>query len=215
MPWVENPRHLHLCLVDSKGFEPSTSRMRTERSPNWATSPYFCCFSQLFYQLGFFAWSFDFCIALRTTRPPNWATSPYFAVFRNFFDNLDFSLGAVIFALLCGPLALPTELRAHIFATFLTTWTFRLELWFLHCFADHSPSQLSYTSRVQDWSEWKFTFKISKFWGSRIFSFGSLRRLVNTRFFNQISFLTFISGTPYQIQTPDNSGSNTRPFLPQ
>ena len=28
-----------LFMVDSKGFEPSTSRMRTERSPNWATSP--------------------------------------------------------------------------------------------------------------------------------------------------------------------------------
>ena len=28
------------CLVDLKGFEPSTSRMRTERSPSWATSPY-------------------------------------------------------------------------------------------------------------------------------------------------------------------------------
>ena len=28
-------------MVDSKGIEPSTSRMRTERSPSWATSP--CC----------------------------------------------------------------------------------------------------------------------------------------------------------------------------
>ena len=27
-------------MVDPKGFEPSTSRMRTERSPNWATGPY-------------------------------------------------------------------------------------------------------------------------------------------------------------------------------
>ena len=26
-------------MVDLKGFEPSTSRMRTERSPSWATSP--------------------------------------------------------------------------------------------------------------------------------------------------------------------------------
>ena len=74
-----------------------------------------------------------------------------FAVFCNFFINLDFSLGAVISALLCGPLALPTELRARFllfFATFLSTWIFRLELWFLHCFADHSLSQLSYTPRI-------------------------------------------------------------------
>ena len=63
-------------MVDSKGFEPSTSRMWTERSLNWAASP-------------------------------------YFAVFCNFFVNFDFCL----------------------------------ELWFLHCFADHSPSQLSYTPK--------------------------------------------------------------------
>ena len=36
-PW--NIEFHGFFMVDSKGFEPSTSRMRTERSPNWATSP--------------------------------------------------------------------------------------------------------------------------------------------------------------------------------
>ena len=58
-------------FMDSKGVEPSTFRMRTERSPNWATSPYLSPQKPL----GGAWYITPDC--LRTAWAPNWATGPY------------------------------------------------------------------------------------------------------------------------------------------
>ena len=85
-------------MVDSKGIEPSTSAMRTQRSPSWATSPNRPFFNQKSYEKQIFE-IFGFeeksrktrlvngkrtsaagCsfIWLQTQRPPRWTMSPSF-----------------------------------------------------------------------------------------------------------------------------------------
>ena len=83
-----------LFVVDLKGFEPSTSRMRTERSPSWATSPNMKLFVLLTNLRGGFwppcqnfrqlrwrkFWPQDFLrdkVAICQACSPSWATSPY------------------------------------------------------------------------------------------------------------------------------------------
>ena len=64
-----------LFLVDPKGFEPSTSALRTQRSPNWAMNPYMILIK---FRLA--------CICHRQRQPSssNWAMNPYMIACRHY-----------------------------------------------------------------------------------------------------------------------------------
>ena len=69
------PNWVLFALVDPKGFEPSTSALRTQRSPNWAMNPYMILIK---FRLAFI------CHRQRQPSSSNWAMNPYIIACRHY-----------------------------------------------------------------------------------------------------------------------------------